>query len=187
MSAALLNTEDQAFDALWGFIASLFDSSYAANIFKGYQNQTATPNQSTSGLGSYIVINPGIKQRQDQARRDYVPSTLDPTTGVVNVTRGTTYSYQVDCYGQDGANNADIITIAWRSLWACDQLDGSIITPLYADEPDQLNLVNGENQYEQRFMCKLYLQTNTVVSLPQDFFIDAVPTEIIVADDLPLT
>jgi hypothetical protein len=181
MPAVLINNEDEAFDALWGFVASLFDVTYQPNIFKGFQNQTATPNNTTAGTGSYVVIQPGIKVRQDQARRDY-----DATNGLVNVTRGTTYSYQVDCYGQDGANNADIISIAWRSMWACDQLAGSIITPLYADEPEQLNLVNGENQFEQRFMAKLYLQTNTVVALPQDFFSDPVPVDIVVADDLPL-
>lgn len=180
MPAILTNSEDQVFDALWGWVASLFDAGTQANIFKGFQNQTSTP------LGSYVVIQPGIKLRQDQARRDYVPTVPDPTIGVVNVTRGTTYSYQVDCYGQDGANMADIITIAWRSMWACDQLEVAVITPLYADEPQQLNLVNGEAQFEQRFMTKLYLQTNTVVALPQDFFVTAPPIDIIVADDLPV-
>lgn len=174
MPAVLTNTEDQVFDALWGWVASLFADS--SNVFKAFQNQTATP------TGSYIVIQPGIKQRQDSARRDYVPSQIDPTAGVVNVTRGTTYSYQIDCYGQDGANNADIISIAWRSMWACDQLETAAITPLYADEPEQLNLVNGEDQYEQRFMCRLYLQTNTVVALPQDFFVQAPPIIAHVAD-----
>lgn len=180
MTAALALTEDQVFDTLWTWVASLFAVEVQPYIFKGFQNQTATP------TSSYIVIQPGVKMRQDQARRDYVPTVLDPTIGVVNVSRGTMYSYQVDCYGQASANYADIVTIAWRSLWACDALTGTPITPLYADEPVQLNLVNGEGQFEQRFMSKLYLQTNTAVALPQFFFTNPPDVDVVVADDLPL-
>jgi hypothetical protein len=67
-------------------------------------------------------------------------------------------------------------------MWACDYFAGLLATPtpgaplpatpLYADEPQQLNIVNGEMQYEQRFLCKLYLQANQIASLPQDFFTD---------------
>lgn len=168
MTATLANTEDQIFDTVWGLVSSLFDPSLAGQILKGNQNQTATP------LGTYAVIQPGIKIRQDQGDRDY-----DPVALLQNVTRHTQYAYQVDCYGPSAPDWADIIAIAWRSLWACDQLNGqganapttkAAIQPLYADEPQQLNIVNGEQQYEQRYMVKLYLQANQVVGLPQDFF-----------------
>lgn len=159
MSAVLTPSENQIFDALWSFVSSLFDTSVQANIFKGFQNMTSTP------LGSYIVISPGVKVRQDQGDRTY-----NPTGGLVLNARHTTYSYQVDCYGPDGPDYADIVAIAWRTMYACDALAATSITPLYADEPTQLNIVNGELQYEQRFMCKLYLQADQVVSLPQDFF-----------------
>lgn len=179
MAATFTPTENEVFDALWGWIASLFDVGVQDNIFKGFQNATSTP------FGSYIVIQPGQKIRQDQATRDYVRE-VDPRDGFVNIWRHTTYSYQVDCYGQNGADWADIISIAWRSLWACDALTDAAITPLYANEPAQLNVVNGELQYEQRFMLTLFMQVNQCVTLPQDFFVDPVPTEIIVADALPI-
>jgi len=178
MSATLTPTEDQLFDAVWGFIAALFDVSVQPNIFKGFQNMTSTP----PGV-SYIVISPGVKERQNQIERDY-----DPTNLLVNNTRRTTYSYQIDCYGPNGPDYADTVAISWRTLWACDYFAGLLATPtpdaplpatpLYADEPQQLNIVNGELAYEQRFLTKLYLQANQIASLPQDFFTDPLPVTI---------
>ena len=50
----------------------------------------------------------------------------------------------------------------------------------------QLNIVNGELQYEQRYMIKLYAQVNQVAALPQDFFTDAPIVDVTVpANYLP--
>lgn len=176
MAATITPTEDQVFDAMWGWVSSLFSTPDQANIFKGFQNVTSTP------LGSYAVISPGIAVRQDQIRREY-----DAVNGLSLNARHTTYSYQVDCYGPSGPDWSNIIAIAWRTLAACDALAGLPVTPLYADEPNQLNIVNGEYQYEQRFMLRLYLQVNQTVALPQDFFQAPVPIVVETpADNLPI-
>jgi hypothetical protein len=166
MTATLTPTEDQTFDAVWAVVSSLFDPTLQQYVFKGFQNMTATP----AGV-SYVVIQSGVVVRQNQGARSY-----DPVNGLQLVERGTTYSYQVDCYGPAGPDYANIIAIAWRSPWACDAMGAQAVDgpplgqPLYADEPQQLNIVNGENMYEQRFMLKLYVDVNQVVALPQDFF-----------------
>lgn len=186
MAAILAPSEDTLFDAVWGFVSQLFPSPAQPYVFKGFQNMTSTPPGVT-----YVVISPGTKERTNQLERDY-----DAVNGLSLNTRRTIYSYQVDCYGPSGPDYADTISIAWRTLWACDYFAGNNltptpgaplpVTPLYADEPNQLNIANGENQYEQRFTCKLYLQANQIVSLPQDFFTVAPPVVLVVADDLPL-
>lgn len=187
MTAAVLSpTEDQIFDALWGFVDTVFGSTMSANIFKGFQNMTATP----AGV-SYIVLQPGVIVRQNQIQRDY-----DSVNLVVNNERDTEYLYQVDCYGPNGPDLANTIAIAWSTLWACDYFAGNLatptpgsplpVTPLYADEPQQLNVVNAELQYEQRFMLKLHLQANQVVALPQDFFDVPPVVTTVAADQLPL-
>lgn len=176
MTAVLSPTEDQVFGQVWDLIASYFDSSVQQVIFKGFQNLTATPK------GSYIVISPGVNVRQNQIERGY-----DPVLGTQILTRRTTYSYQVDCYGPQGPDWSNTIAIAWPSLWSIDNGDQPpLITPLYADEPQQLNIVNGELTYEQRFMLRLFGQVNHTVALPQDFFIEAPATELVVADNLPV-
>lgn len=176
MTATLTPTEDQIFDAVWALIASYFDPSVQGAIFKGFQNMTATP------TGSYVVIQPGVNVRQNQLVRGY-----DSVAGTQILERSTTYYYQVDCYGPLAPDYANTIAIAWPSLWSCDNnASPAIITPLYADEPMQLNIENGESNYEQRFTSRLYGQVNQQVSLPQDFFGDAPTIISIVADDLPV-
>lgn len=158
MSATISITEDAIEGVLYDYLAGLFDASVAPNIIRGFQNMTATP------LGSYIVVSPGQKERQDALVRDY-----DADAGTVTMTRSTTYSVQVDCYGPQGADWADVIAVTWLSLWACDRLAGTGVTPLDVDQPTQLNIVNGEMMYEPRFMLRLHLQVNTAVTVPQDF------------------
>jgi len=163
-TVALSPSEDQVFAAVYAAIVQLFDTSIQPNIFKGFQNMTSTP------LASYIVISPSTKERQNQGARSY-----DATNGLMNEERSTTYSYQIDCYGPAGPDYADIISIAWRSAWFANYAEDNALPfqVLYADEPQQLNIANAENQYEQRFMLKIYLQVNQVVSLPQQFFATA--------------
>lgn len=176
MTATLAPTEDQIFDAMWALICSYFDPSVQDSIFKGFQNQTATPS------GSYVVIQPGVYVRQNQLTRGY-----DSVGNVQTIERSTTYSYQVDCYGPMGPDYCNTIAIAFASLWSCDNNAApTILTPLYADDPTQLNIINGELQAEQRFMTRLYCQTNQVVGLPQQFFDHAPDVQLVVADDLPV-
>lgn len=182
-AATLTPTEDQIFDAVWGFVDTIFGSTISALIFKGFQNMTSTPPGT-----SYIVVSPGVVVRENQSVRSY-----DAVNGLSLNERDTHYSYQVDCYGPSGPDYANTVAIAWRTLWACEYFDGTgtvspgalPVTPLYADEPQQLNIVNGEMQYEQRFMLKLYLQANQIVALPQDFFTTPPALDLIVADNLP--
>ncbi len=180
--------EDQIFDTVWGFLACLFDPTLSAQIVKANQNFTPTP------LGTYAIIQPGVKVRTDQGVRTYALNAGSTTQGLQNVSRGTQYYYQVDCYGPAAPDWADTIAIAWRSLWACDYFNSGVdqngvslkasVVPLYADEPQQLTIVNAEMQYEQRFMLRLYLQAHQVVGLVQPFF--TVPPDVVLEPPVDL-
>lgn len=176
MPAAMITpTEDQTFDALFGWLARLFDlPNDTDRIVKGYQNLVAAP------VDSYIVVSPGVKVRQDALRRRY-----DGAISQVVEEAHVTYRYQVDCYGQEGPSQASIIAVAWRSMWGVDNFQPPVFTPLYADEPEALPITNSEGQYEQRFMVRLHGQVNQVVRLPQDFFEEIELNSLIVADQLP--
>lgn len=174
-AATLLPTEDQTFDALFGWIAKVLDLlDDTDQIVKGFQNLTSTPN------GSYVVVSPGIMQRQDFGRRSY-----DPDDSQAVQEAHLTYSYQVDCYGAAGPTWASVLSVAWRSMWGVDNLVPPVLVPLYADAPQQLNIVNSEGQFEQRFMIRLFGQVNQKVGLPQDFFDQVQLDTITVANQLP--
>lgn len=177
MTATLGVTEDQIFDAVWQTVAQFFASTVTPYIFKGFQNSTAVP----AGV-SYIVISPGTRTTQGQGLRDY-----DTTNLLQIVGAHRTYDYQVDCFGANGPIWADLISAAWKSPWVADYatLNALPFAPLYADDAQQLNIVNSEDRYEQRFMTKLYIQVNQTVALPQDFFTGTPPRVIHApADDL---
>lgn len=175
MSATLRFSEDLVFATVWDLVAGLFPTDVQALIFKGFQNITATPGQNGP---SYIVISPGVKVRTSQGTRSY-----DSVAQTLTLERGTTYYYQVDAFGPLAPDYADIITVAWNSMYAATatQDAGAPYQVLYADEPSQLNFTNGELQYEQRFTTKLYLQVNQAVTLPQQSS-DQVPVTILNLD-----
>lgn len=172
-AATLAPTEDQTFDALFRWVTKVLDLPYnTTQVVKGFQNVVATP------TGSYVVISPGIMQRQDFGRRVY-----DPAGEQTIQDAHITYSYQVDCYGPEGPSRASILSVAWRSMWGVDNMNPAVLTPLYADAPQQLNIVNSEGQFEQRFMIRLFGQVNQRVGLPQEFF-TSVSLDIFEAADL---
>lgn len=174
-AATLTPTEDQTFDALFRWVMKVLDLPYdTEQVVKGFQNQSATP------TGSYIVISPGLMTRQDFGRR-YYDSDAEQAVQEAHLT----YSYQVDCYGPAGPTWASILAAAWRTMWTVDNMVSDVLTPLYADAPQQLNIVNSEGQWEQRFMIRLFGQVNQSVGLPQDFFDQVQLDSLIIADQLP--
>lgn len=164
MAATLTPTDAQQFDAIWEWVTGLFDSSLSDQFFKGYQNVVATP------YGSYCVISRGTSVRLNQGERNYDAT---GTAGTIGLVRRTQVQWQIDCYGEEGPDWADIISSTWKSITAADAfvIDASGgMAPLYADEPQQMTIVNSEDQYETRYMAKLYMQVNQTVTLDQEFF-----------------
>lgn len=174
-AATLTPTEDQTFSALVQWVQKVLDIPRTSNqIVKGFQNQVAQP------TGSYIVVSPGIMQRQDFGQRRY-----DPALGLAVQIAHNTYSYQVDCYGPAGPTWASILAASWRTMWGVDNIAPDVLTPLYADAPQQLNIANAQGQWEQRFMIRLFGQVNQSIGLPQDFFEELDLNSITSADQLP--
>lgn len=168
-------SEDEVFDTLWGWVTSLFDPTLAAQIAKADQNATSTL------YGTYALIRPGVREALNQTIRTY-----DAAAGAVSNELHTGYWYQVDCYGPQAPDWANTIAAMWRTMWSTDALRGAALIPLYADQPQQLNIVNGEGQYEQRYMVKLHAQVNQVATAPQPFFTEAPATTATPVDIVPL-
>ena len=91
----------------------------------------------------------------------------DPTT--LQSQASWKWGLQLDLHGPDSCTNATMAAHMWRSNWAAVNVDTDTIMPLFADDPHQAPFINGENQYETRWVVNIYLQANPVVSMPQDF------------------
>lgn len=97
-------------------------------------------------------------------------------SGAMSFTQFAQFTYQVDFHSPDLTTAGDLaatITTLFRSeLATTDALFNSGVTgvwPLWADDATQQPFVNGEQQYETRWVLDVYLQVNQAVSWPQQF------------------
>lgn len=114
------------------------------------------------------------------------PQTVASTVmsaGVQNMLQPVQLTVQLDVHGPSSGNNAQRISTLLRDEYGTDFFAGTPITggvipdvtPLYASDPLQLPFINGENQYEERWVVEATLQVNEVVTdVPQQFMDTAV-------------
>ena len=86
-----------------------------------------------------------------------------------SIKRASQFVVQVDCYGAGAGDRATTLSTLLRSQFACEQLaaSGLEIQPLYAGDAHQMPLVNGEDQYEERWTFDAVLQFNPVLVVVQ--------------------
>jgi hypothetical protein len=113
----------------------------------------------TGGVGTYIVT-----PAQD------VPSEA-MAAGTKATTESVQMAVQVDVYGPNSGNFAQIISTLFRDAYAVEQFAAlsPAISPLYADEPRQLAFSDGEQQYENRWSIDVLIQVDETVTVPQQF------------------
>lgn len=87
----------------------------------------------------------------------------------------TEFVVQVDVYGPAAGDNAQLVSTLLRSEVATSFFAAAnpAVSPLHADEPRQLPLIDGERQFEQRYSIEVHLQVNPVVGTPQQVFTKA--------------
>lgn len=106
---------------------------------------------------------------------------LDPTAIVIE--QGMLVRIQLDCYGADSADWAVMLAATMRTDYACTAL--APVAPLYCDNPIQAALVNGEEQFEERWIVGANLQYNPVITTPMQFAAEAVVSTINVDERYP--
>lgn len=132
-------------------------------VVRGLDNRVPMPK------GGFIVITPGTQQRL--ATNTVTPIT-DPMNETQEIMQPIMQGVQLDFYGPNSASWAAIIATLWRDETTCVFLSEQPghIQPLYNNEPMQMALIDGEQQYEQRWIVKAFMQYNGVVTLNQQFF-----------------
>ena len=89
--------------------------------------------------------------------------------GSTRVTQPTRVTQQIDIHGPGATDNAQIIATMMRDAYAVAAFAAlnPHVSPLYAEDPRRLPFVNGEQQYEDRWVVDAHLQANQTVSVPQ--------------------
>jgi len=152
-------TQDTIFAAVGNFIAGLIPG---VEIVQGLQNGVATPD------APFIAMTPLRRQRLNTN----IQSTVDPYPapgGAVNYEEHADVVLQIDCYGPLSGDWATMLETMFRSDYAVDAMAPNVC-PLYADDPQQIALVDGEANYEQRWMVEAHIQVNALTAVPMQFF-----------------
>lgn len=91
------------------------------------------------------------------------------SAGAKTAKQAMQYTVQIDCYGPLSSDWAAMLSTMLRDEYACLSMAPNV-QPLSADDPKMMPLVDGEQQYEQRWTLTALLQYNPVTSTPMQFF-----------------
>lgn len=143
---------DQVIDAAASYIA-LFTS---VEIIRGNVNRTPMPKS------SFIALTEISTQAINKPTENYADYTA-------TLNEHNRIDIRVDFYGWDLAEVARAIHSSFRTIWSVDRFPSNV-KPLLCTEPRKVNIINAEEQYEQRWYMDMALQYNPDVVVPQDTF-----------------
>lgn len=113
----------------------------------------------TGGLGTYTIAPAqSLSSRALQA-------------GLAHALAPMRVTVQVDVHGPNSTDNTQRLVTLFRDPYGCDffTAEGFEIAPLYIDDGSQVPFINGEGQYEDRWVLLAKLQINPIISTGQQF------------------
>lgn len=116
-------------------------------------------------VGPYVAMTMVLRNPHRTPQESW--DRINPDPQAIAIEQGTLIRVQLDCYGPDSGDWSEMLATVLRTEYACRLLDP--VSPLYADNPVQAALVNGEEQYEQRWIVGANLQYNPVIMTPMQF------------------
>lgn len=180
MTAATVSpTVASCLTALGGFIvAQLGLSSY--QVIQGYPNRVAMPPATNTGTPSGFVVMTTLSKKRLRTNVDNFSATNSPAPapGPVTSEQAQQLDVQLDVYGPNASEWADVLTTLLRDNIGCVALAPNC-QPLYADDPIRAPLINAEMQYEDRWIVTARLQYNAVVTTGQTYAVTLGPVDIV--------
>lgn len=153
MAVSIDITDQDVFTALVVF----FNSFLPANtpVIQAQNNLVPMP------LGGFITMNNAGMDRLSFNVDNYQATSQGKT-----ILTPTKYDIQLDFYGPISQQWAMQTQALFRDEYATEIFPANI-QPLYADDPIQIPLIDGEDQYEQRWKLVASLQYNPILSTSQ--------------------
>lgn len=155
-TASIAGNAMTVYNTMLGFIkvgAPVFGAGIAAGT-------TVTAlGSGTGGVGTYTVSPPQSISAEPMA------------AGTTTLTQNTQLTIQIDVHGPNSADNAQIISTAFRDDYAVNIFYAlnPAVSPLYADDPRQTPFMNAEQQYETRYVIDALIQANQSIIVPQQY------------------
>lgn len=164
--ASISITEQQLYLALWTFIKDLALTGLPTDGTGTVQGQDNRVAQLT---GDYVVMQSLFMPILSTNKTRWTPGSANP--GAEGNGRSQEWVCQLDVYGPNAADNAAVLSLVTKTPYAAARFAtyGIDMEPLYATEARQTTMINGEQQYEQRYTLEFHAQYNPVVTTPLDF------------------
>lgn len=160
-----------AYTALRTFLLGILPAQ--TEVVQGQANRVPMPQR-----GNFVVMTPMRMEQMAQTVHTLAPPTTPaPALGTDEIARSMALHFQLDVYGPASGENAAVITTLLRDSYGAEAFDGTGLNPLYAEDPFQMPLVAGEQQWIQRWTIRLALHGHFAVTVPQGFA-DTLITEL---------
>lgn len=113
----------------------------------------------TGGTGTYIVST------------SQTVTSANLQAGLKTAEQDTILTIQLDVHGPNSQDNSQAISTLLQDEYGTTFFSnaGYDMAPLYLNGPKQIPFVNGEQQYEYRYVIDTMLQINPVITLSQQF------------------
>lgn len=149
MSYVASLTDEKVFAALRGWILGCVPTEDCVR---------APFNRASMPQGDFVIMSPINRTRLSYNTTAY------PSTGTETNTFSFDYAIQIDCYGPNSGDFVTILNDSWYSDQAFNLLNPQGVSPLWIDEPRFVPLVDGEQQYEDRWSMTLHLQFKPAIT-----------------------
>jgi hypothetical protein len=161
--------ENQMVDAIKTFIQGIVGTGVP--VVRGQDNRVAQPAQ-----GDYFIVTPSARHRIATNQDTY-----DTDADRRHAQRSIRADVQIDAYGPNSADYTEAVSMLFRDMYGTEVFAPFSVQPLYCGDGQQMPLVNGEEQYEDRWTFSMSLQLNPAVSTSQQFA-DSVVLNLVEAD-----
>lgn len=138
------------------------------------------PNRVAMPQGAFVAMTAILHKRLNTNIHRYVDDVVPLPVHQMEIEQHVQLTMQLDCYGANSNEVAAILSTLLRDEYGCLAL-APVAQPLYCNDPKFAPLVNGEKQYEKRWIVDAVLQYNPVVVVPMEFA-DAAIVELIDVD-----
>lgn len=156
-------TQRDVLAALRAFLLAILPAQ--TEVVQGQANRVPMPQDQ-----NFVIMTPGRREQLGQTVHEWTaPTAPAPASGTDEITRSTALHIQLDVYGPTSADNAQIITTLLRDGYGFDFLTPFGLAPLYGEDPFQMPLVAGEQQWLQRWTIRIALHGTIAVSVAADF------------------
>lgn len=153
MSVEINLTDQDVFRALVVFFRSFLPAG--TEVVQAQDNRVPMPK------GGFVTMN-----NTSMERLSFNVDNYDAINQGKSILTPTKYGVQLDFYGPNSQTWAVQTMSLFRDEYATELFPANI-QPLYADDPMQIPLIDGESQYEQRWKLVATLQYNPTLTTAQ--------------------